>query len=98
HRRGLRRRHGAVRHPAGVPRRVLPPRAGGRTMNATAAAAMQPAHRSLPGTMLAAVVGAASSLVLVFFWALAATLVGGVTAAMPLGKALAFGLVVGAAI
>lgn len=67
-------------------------------MNATAAAAMQPAHRSLPGTMLAAVVGAASSLVLVFFWALAATLVGGVTAAMPLGKALAFGLVVGAAI
>ncbi len=67
-------------------------------MNATAAAAMQPAHRSLPGTMLAAVVGAASSLVLVFFWALAATLLGGVTAAMPLGKALAFGLVVGAAI
>jgi len=67
-------------------------------MNAAAAATVQPAHRSLPGTMLAAVVGAASSLVLVFFWALAATLVGGVTAAMPLGKALAFGLVVGAAI
>lgn len=67
-------------------------------MNAAAGAKVQPAHRSLPGTMLAAVVGAASSLVLVFFWALAATLVGGVTAAMPLGKALAFGLVVGAAI
>lgn len=64
----------------------------------TSSAPPDRSHRSVPGAVLAAVIGAASSMVLVFYWALAATLVGGVAVAMPLGKALLFGLAIGAVI
>lgn len=64
-------------------------------MTRLAPASSTRSYRSVPGALLGAVVGAGSGLVLVFYWALTATLVGGIAVTMPLGKALVFGLVIG---
>src|SRR5690606_22005046 len=63
-------------------------------MTRLAPASSTRSYRSVPGALLGAVVGAGSGLVLVFYWALTATLVGGIAVTMPLGKALVFGLVI----
>jgi ABC-type sugar transport system permease subunit len=94
HRRGLGRRHHLVRGPARLHGGLLPLRPGDGAMSA-------PPVRPKPsaaGVLLAALVGAPTTAIVVAGWALVATLVGGMVTTLPLGLGLLLGLVLGAVI